>query len=368
MPRLLLPFNSWPDVDRELWLAATRPGRRRRFTQRRPADRYGSETLIKVRKGYSRWLGFRDGLGRLDPAADPASRVTPELVVAWVDDLKAHGNRDTTVIGRLSELWTALRILAPEQDFRWLTRVGGVPLREQLSTHPRSFEIHHPRRLYKWGMRLMREGAAGDGPLRSRRLVRDGLMIALLASRAPRLRSLASLRLKASVLRQDGRWVLDMGERDIKTRRPLAYQLPAGLSAWMDRYVDVERLELLAGRTEDALWIDREGKAMTPDHIASLVRRLAMKQFGGGGFGPHRFRHAIGTLGPIEDPEAPGASAAILGISARVHRLHYDRGARGATGPRFNATLRQSRDETAVLARRHFEKKHGQESAGWADA
>jgi hypothetical protein len=357
MSRLLVPFSDWPEPDRRLWLAATDPSRPRRFTETRPVDRLAAQTIAKARKGYSRWLGFLDGQALLDPGAMPTARVTPVLTAAWIDDLKARGNRDTTVIGRLSELWTAMRILAPGHDFGWLTRPGGVHIRARLSTQHRSFAIPHPRRLYDWGIRLMREAVGDTGPIRSRRLVRDGLIIAILAARAPRLRSLASLRLGVSVLRQDGGWLVDLGERDIKTGRPLAYPLPRSLGEWLDRYVETEQAELLAGRVEDALWIGRDGKALLPEQIAGIVRRQSISEFGGGGFGPHRFRHAIGTCGPIEDPEAPGVSASILGITARVHRLHYDRGQRAAAAGRFEETLRRSRRETEALARHHFERR-----------
>ena len=40
--------------------------------------------------------------------------------------------------------------------------------------------------------------------------------------------------------------------------------------------------------------------------------------------------YGIATIGPMEDPEAAGASAARLGITANINRTHYDRGKRAA--------------------------------------
>jgi hypothetical protein len=83
-------------------------------------------------------------------------------------------------------------------------------------------------------------------------------------------------------------------------------------------------------------------------------------------FGPHRFRHCIGTTGPIADPAAPGVSAALLGISGRVHEQHYDRGRRAAAGQAYHRALEEDREEArAVLrrlaARRALEQDPGEE-------
>jgi len=59
----------------------------------------------------------------------------------------------------------------------------------------------------------------------------------------------------------------------------------------------------------------------------------------------------------MEDPEAAGASAAILGITADVNRAHYDRGKRAAVAGRFQSALTAARDEVATLARNLYAER-----------
>jgi hypothetical protein len=189
-------------------------------------------------------------------------------------------------------------------------------------------------------------------------MLRDGVMIALLAARAPRLRSLTALRLGVNVHRDPEGWRIDFGEGDIKTRAALSYGLPAALTLALDRYVAVERAELLAGRRDEALWIGWDGRAMGERGVEKRIRWWSAKRFGkGAAFGPHRFRYGIATLGPIKDPEAPAASAAVLGITAGTHRAAYDRGSRAIATKRFHDTLRTERAETATLARNVFTQR-----------
>ena len=76
-----------------------------------------------------------------------------------------------------------------------------------------------------------------------------------------------------------------------------------------------------------------------------------------GTFGPHRFRYGIGTVAPVEDPEVPVAGAVILGITAQVHREHYDRGEQEVAARRFVKSLEAERRETEGYAKHIFERR-----------
>jgi hypothetical protein len=326
-----------------------------------PAARYATTSLDKAGEGYGRWLGFLAWHGLLDPGAAPAERATADGVGAYVDELVALGNADHTVVGRLQELQIALRILAPGQDFGWVTRPGGVPVRQLLEMERRILPVHHSRKLYEWGMRMMERATTLSGAQRRRVALRDGLMIAILAARAPRLRSLAGMRLGRHLLREaDGRWRLVLDESDIKTGRPLEYLLPDGLGPWVDRYVAVERAEWLRGRAMDAVWVNWRGEPLGIRGVEKRIRWWSAKEFGAAGnFGPHRFRHCLVTTGPAEDPEALDVTAPILGITPEVGRKHYDRGGAEAAAKRFHASLAAERRATETLARRLFHEQAG---------
>lgn len=356
--RRSLPLEEWPEEDRRRWEAALAPRGRGRITGRSRAAHLKPASLAKYQDGYGRFLGFLAWSGRLDPAVPPEVRVTDNTVAAYLDHLFDCGNSGHAIFGRLQELKAALRLLAPTTDFAWLLRPDGVGIRQRLDMTRRSFTIRHPRRLYGWGLRLMRKALTLAGPQRRRVMLRDGLLIALLAARAMRLRSVASLGFETRLRRSDDRWHLLLGPEDVKTGRPITYAVPPSLGAWIDRYMTVERVELLAGRFSEAFWIGWDGKPLGPRGIEKRIRWRSAKEFGTAeAFGPHRFRYCVATVAPVEDPEAAANGAAMLGITRSTYAEAYDRGERETVARAFLKGLEAERAETEGFARRAFDRR-----------
>lgn len=137
-----------------------------------------------------------------------------------------------------------------------------------------------------------------------------------------------------------------------------ARRLPAALEAALDRYVEVERAEVLGGQVEEALWINWDGRPLRTRGIEKRIRWWSEKRFGkGASFGPHRFRHCLATAAPIADPQAPTIGASVLGITARTATEAYDRGSCAAAATRFHADLAEERARTAALARNIFARR-----------
>jgi hypothetical protein len=363
--RRCLPLEEWPAEDRRRWEAALARRGRGRITGRSRAAHLKPTSIEKYQEGYGRFLGFLAWSGRLDPAAAPEARVTKDNAAAYLDQLLDCGNSGHAIFGRLQELKAALRLLAPAADFTWLLRPDGVGIRQQLDMTRRSFTIHHPRRLYGWGLRLMRRAQTLTGPKRRRVLLRDGLLIALLAARAMRLRSVTSLDLETRLRRIDDRWHVLLGPEDVKTGRPVTYAVPPSLGAWIDRYLNVERVELLAGRFSEAFWIGWDGRQLGPRGIKKRIRWQSAKEFGPGeAFGPHRFRYCVATVAPVEDPEAAASGAAMLGITRSTYAEAYDRGERETAARAFLKALEVERAETEGLARRAFDRRRGRDLIG----
>jgi site-specific recombinase XerC len=357
--RRVLSLPEWPDADRRAWQAAIAPADVPSFTQRSAAAGLAAATLRKTMGGYGRWLGFLDRQGWLEPQMPAIDRVTPERVAAYFDELRAVGNADHTIIGRFQELEVALRLVGDGRDMSWLRKPGGVALRRRLPMRRRLLVIPHSRDLYEWGIGMMTQAMTLAGPDRRRVMLRDGLLIAIAAARGMRLRSLAGLQLGQHVVRAtDGIWWVVLDEIDVKTEKPIEYPLPTSLQTWVERYLAVERQELLAGRLETAFWLNWSGRRLGLRGVEKRIRWWSEKRFGKEGtFGPHRFRHAIGTTGPIEDPAAAPASGALLGITGRVHEMHYNRGRRAAAAKRFHEGLARLRRETGGLAERLFAER-----------
>jgi len=58
----------------------------------------------------------------------------------------------------------------------------------------------------------------------------------------------------------DGGWQLSFKSQDIKTQHGVEYDVPDSLLAGIDRYVAVERRELLQGHQHDWFWVNRNGE------------------------------------------------------------------------------------------------------------
>lgn len=358
MPRLVdprracLPLADWPAQDRAKWeaaLAATHG----RFSARGPAARLAPAAIEKVQEGYGRWLGFLRHQGWLDPLAGLAERPTEARAATYFDTLRALGNRDYTIAGRFQELRMALGIMAPGTDFGWMTRPGGVPLRQRLAMEKRPQQVHHSEALFIWGVELMQQALTLNGPRRRQVMLRDGLLIALLARRAPRMRSLLAMRLGRQLRRDDDGWWIALEAADVKNHRSLDYPVPAALIPWFDRYIQVERVELLAGGHEDAVWINWGGAPLGEAGLDKRIRSWSAARFGQtNAFGPHRFRHCLATTAPITLPEAPAVGSTVLGITASVFREHYDRGGRALAARAYLDGLAADRQEAREVRRR----------------
>lgn len=110
LPRLL-PVTMWPDVDRGLWEKAQ---------QGRSSAGIDVTALPAIASGYGRWLSVLTILSLLDRTQSPGARVTPSAVEAFINELRRSGNSNKTIGTRLSHLGSALRIMAPKQNFTWL--------------------------------------------------------------------------------------------------------------------------------------------------------------------------------------------------------------------------------------------------------
>ena len=263
-------------------------------------------------------------------------------------------NSDHTIVGRVVELQLALRIIEPGLDFSWISSPGGIALRSLLPMVVRRLERHDSHHLYLWGLQLM-DTAATRSTVRRRVQFRDGLLIAILACRAPRLRSVTAMCLGLQVLRTKTGFRLDFRAEDIKTKRPIAYGLPDALTPYIERYLAVERRELLKGQSHDAFWVNWSvilGENGSKNASAGIPRGSSGSRSGRTGS-----RHALGTTQAIADPANPAAGAALLGISPEMAEKHYNIGGQVEAAQAFTASVEQARMETAGLAQRIFEQR-----------
>jgi hypothetical protein len=138
----------------------------------------------------------------------------------------------------------------------------------------------------------------------------------------------------------DGRYRIELEPGQVKTKKPDRFDLPECLTPYVRHYLDVVRPALLQGQSHDAVWVNPRGGPWTAKAIQHRVMKLTRQRFGQA-FGPHRFRHAIGTTAPMRDPSHPGVAAGLLGISPGVLELHYNRAGQSQAATRFDQALTQ---------------------------
>ena len=346
---LTLRWQDLPDLHRQLWTAGTTG--QDRYGRRPYGAKLSPFTRRSALKGFGRFMATCPAS---EQGLPPEELVIPCAVRRFIAAMERCGNCGNTIAQRLWELRMALRIMRPDLDFSWLTSPERNDVRVLFRSEPRRVRIYHPQELFRWGLELMDQALHIDRPEGRAVQYRNGLIITVLACRAPRQRSLAAIRLLVQLVREDDRFRLVFTPQDMKWKRWLEYALPGQLTGRFEQYLSVERPMLLAGRPdEDWLWLGHGGTRLTQAAISTMLWRQSLQRFGEG-FGTHRFRYCIGTVGPIADAQLGGGVAALLGNSRAVLQKSYNLGQLQEAARLYHAGLRQERRELKGIALRAF--------------
>ena len=119
--------------------------------------------------------------------------------------------------------------------------------------------------------------------------LRDRAMLELLYATGLRVTELVGLRLVELSLSDGLVRVTGKGQKE--------RVVPVGEEArlWLDRYIGQARPALLSGRSADALFVTRQGRAMSRQMFWKLVRRYALQADIRAPLSPHGLRHAFAT-------------------------------------------------------------------------
>jgi hypothetical protein len=115
-----LPIEEWPARDRAIWTEGVE--RKGLFDAAGAGANWSERSRRKTAGGYGYWLSWLQAQGGCDPNLAPAERVTPKRAAAYIAELRAE-RADYTVVCRIQELFDALRVLAPDEDWSWLAQV-----------------------------------------------------------------------------------------------------------------------------------------------------------------------------------------------------------------------------------------------------
>jgi integrase len=270
-----------------------------------------------MEKGYGRWLAWLDAKGLLDDHVAPGNRITPDRVRAYVVDLEAE-NATGTVIARLIELKVMAAIMAPERDWTWIYRMASSIRARHEPARPKRHRLVDIRRLLELGIDLMAEARNESTRLRRFKAYRNGLIIALLASRPLRLRNLTGLILGRTLVRRGDEWWIQIPADETKTKDPIEEPWPEMLVPYLETYLADHRAGIVAlrgadpGTSGEALWLSMYGPAMTDNGI--YTRIVARTREGlGQAINPHLFRDCAATSIAIDDPAHIGIATRLLG-------------------------------------------------------
>jgi integrase/recombinase XerD len=331
------PVDQWPQRDQLRWQAALQAGDLLEPGGCRVGhSRCSNRAMVK---GYGRWLAWLDSRGLLDAQVAPGDRITPDRVRTYIADLEAE-NASGTVIARLIELKIMAAIMDPERDWSWIYRFASSMRARHKPARPKRHRLVHVERLLNLGLDLMATAENETTTLRRFKAYRDGLIIALLASRPLRLRNLAGLILDHTLLQRGEGWWIQIPAAETKTNDAIEVPWPEMLVPHLETYLADHRSGIAAlrnsrtGTASNAIWLSMYGSPMTDNGIYDRI--VARTREGlGQPINPHLFRDCAATSIAIDDPEHVGIASRLLGHRTGSTTERYYNQARGVQASRL---------------------------------
>jgi integrase/recombinase XerD len=238
------------------------------------------------------------------------------------------------VLNRIDDLMKMLRLLAPGCDTTRLHRLV-TGLRAQVrDVRDKRARLRGADELLALGRDLMRRAETDDRHTERERarLYRDGLMIALLATRPLRLQNFVDLMLARHLVRRGDGWWLEIPGPETKTDEPIDLPFPDDLVPALETYLAFWRPRLAAPAhvaRSSALWLTQRGTPISAIHAYVRISELTKQAFGRP-VNPHLFRDAAATTIAITKPEQVRIMGRLLGHRSLASSERYYNLARGA--------------------------------------
>ena len=340
-----LPFARWPSNDQHAWQVL--------FRKAEPLDdpgiygHWAPPTIERHADVYGQWLAHLLAIRPDLLSADPAARMTLDTVQHYrtvLEQLVAP----YTVLMRLDALLQIAKGLDPKRDWRFLRNLV-VALRHTVSPERnRVARLVHSERLYRLGLKLIdrAQSVTGDRPqarLARAILVRDGLIIALLAARPLRLGNFTGLEIGRTFIPHGQAIRIDIPDVETKTRRPVEFDVPDSLVPAFQDYLTVHRNVLRRSNPAPGLWVTYRGEWISQQGLYTMITNRTRAAFGRA-VNPHLFRHAAATSLAIDDPDNIHVATTLLGHATLVTTLkHYNLASTLTAGRVYQKHLRSLR-------------------------
>lgn len=324
-----LPFDQWPRLHQVAWSHAINTDPLAPGGGGGGGEKWRPTTRAAVEKAYGYWLGWLSHEDELHACDLPMAHATPDHVRRYLTALEAAGLADYSRAWRISGLSSALRVMAPENDVRFIGRAGARISATAQRKNDLTSRLRPPAEIRDFGLRLMARGETEKGLVPTQRalLFRDGLLIALWVNRPLRIANLGSIEVGRNLVKTPRGFRLVFQKGEMKSGRPFECDWPRNLNSALLRYLEEHRLILLSlGRSHPeatALWISQFGGPMKVASVGQAIRLRTQTEFGKA-IGPHLMRHIVATAVAEQNPNQVADVAAILGhASIETAEHHY---------------------------------------------
>jgi len=153
-------------------------------------------------------------------------------------------------------------------------------------------------------------------------MVRNGLMLALLAQCPIRLKNFAALEIGRSIVKIDDTWWILLMASETKEKRADERPIEDDIGAAIDKYLKFYRPILARGRdSTNALWLAINGEAMAQCSVGEVITETTRSTLGIA-ISAHLFRTAAATTAAIHAGDKPhlGSALCITAIPSSLSR------------------------------------------------
>jgi len=349
----VLRLARWPEADRAAWAAALAEGDI--FDGRGPAAHWAAGSRRSVASGYGRWIGYLQAVVPAARALAPAERISRDRIRRYIDHLAAEIT-PAGVFNYVKHLYDAIRVMAPEPDWRWLKtlvwRLDG-----RTSRRNKAGRMVTPGQLIRLGIGLMEQARPEVDGLDAAIAYRDGLVIALLACRPIRRRNLAALRIGRHLVHSGSRWHIVFRAGETKNRQPYEATIPEFLQPFLERYLDEIRPRFPKANSHDGLWASAKGGPLSDTALYDQVCKRTRIAFGKP-INLHLFRDIAATEIAYRDPARIGIARDLLGHSdLRAVDRHYNQASQVQAGRAYHQALLAERHDLAQTGRKRGQRR-----------
>jgi hypothetical protein len=316
------------------------------------AANWAPDTLACRVRSYGTFLFFARSRGVLEEHARPASRASGRLLLDFIDHLKERLT-PTSIVFILRGTVAILRLIDPDGDRSQVAAAARYFERTAKPRDKRGISAIGSSELYYAGIaRMQRLDARATTELRSGVAWSDGLMMAMLAANPIRLRNLHASRVGAHVVRAaTGVYEWRFGPSETKNGERLKADLPASLTAFIDRWLREVRPRLARENTHDAMWVTTLGDPMSRSTLYGRFCDATEEELGIR-INPHAVRHIAATSIAVSMPDCVRMIPFVLNNQDRTAQEHYNLADGLSASFRYLQCLERSRQRALTAAKR----------------